>query len=71
MDEELAREALRQFIVDLEDDTVTRWRCSVPTFAKVELDGDVVIDCDVYFYDQAGSEPVSTDGLLLRLTPEA
>jgi UDP-2,3-diacylglucosamine pyrophosphatase LpxH len=69
-DEAAARIALRDFVTDLEGDTVERWQRAVPTFAKVELDGDVVTSSDVYFADEGGSARVTTAGLLQRLTRE-
>ena len=69
-DEGAARAALREFIADLESDTVDRWRRSAPTFVKIELDGDTVISADVYFSDQDSTEAVTTQGLLDRLGRE-
>ena len=66
--EDVARKSLREFVTDLERDTVERWRRSVPTFAKVELeDVSQVVSNDVYFADEHGSEHVTTEGLVQRL----
>jgi UDP-2,3-diacylglucosamine pyrophosphatase LpxH len=69
-DEEAARLALREFVTDLESDTVERWRRAAPTFARIELDGTVVVSSDVYFADEGGSKRVTTEGLLQRLARE-
>jgi hypothetical protein len=69
-DSESARLALDGFVADLERDEVSRWRRAAPTYALVELDGDVVVKADVYFQDEKGSEPITTRGLLARLDGE-
>jgi len=67
-DEKTGREALREFVTDLERDTVERWRRPVPTFARVELkDESEVLSGDVYFADGQSGEPVTTAGLKRRL----
>jgi hypothetical protein len=71
LNEDSARAALYQFLADLESDNVARWRRAVPTFVEIELNDNVVVGCDAYFFDEAGKEPISTDGLRRRLTLEA
>jgi UDP-2,3-diacylglucosamine pyrophosphatase LpxH len=69
-DENAARLALRDFVTDLESDTVERWRRAAPTFAKIELDEGVVVSSDVDFADEGGGTPVTTQELLQRLARE-
>jgi UDP-2,3-diacylglucosamine pyrophosphatase LpxH len=69
--EDEAWESLEEFLAEIQSNSVARWRCAAPTFAKVELDNDVVANCDVYFFDETTVEPVSTNGLLRRLTRSA
>ncbi len=69
-DTDAARKSLDQFVADLERDEVAKWRRSVPTYALIELDGERVEKADVYFQDQNGSEPVTTEGFLQRLDAE-
>jgi hypothetical protein len=38
----------------------------VPTFARIEVDGDDLVSADVYFADDP-EESLTTDGLLERL----
>jgi hypothetical protein len=66
-DRNTARSALGAFVDDLAANRLERWRRSVPTFARIELDGDVVTSADVYFAD-APNEPVTTEGLKRRLS---
>jgi UDP-2,3-diacylglucosamine pyrophosphatase LpxH len=66
-DRNTARSALGAFVDDLAANRLDRWRRSVPTFARIELDGDVVTSADVYFAD-APNEPVTTEGLKRRLS---
>ncbi|MEX3846241.1 hypothetical protein [Paraburkholderia sp. BR10882] len=66
-DESHALNALTRFIADLESGALDDWRRAVPTYAKIEIDGETLIDADVYFADGAGAERVSTDALLQRL----
>lgn len=65
-----AREALTAFVSDLESNSLERWRRSVPTYAKIEMDHATVLNADVYFADGDMSERVTTAGLMLRLSGE-
>ena len=69
-DEDAARaeEILNQFVDDLEQDDVARWRRSVPTYAKITLDGDTIKDANVYFADTGIA--VTDDEFARRLQPE-
>ena len=46
-----AREQLSIFMDDMEHNNLTEWRVQIPTFARIDLDSDRVIACDVYFFD--------------------
>lgn len=59
------RGALKAFVDDLERSQLERWRRPVPTYARIELDGDAVLQADVHFADNA--EAVTTEGLMQRL----
>lgn len=65
-DEDAAsRDALRAFVDDLEQSRLDRWRRSVPTYARIELDGDAVLAADVHYCD--GDAAVTTETLWQRL----
>lgn len=66
-DDVKARTALSSFVSDLENNNLDKWRCSIPTFAKVEIEGNSVTCANVYFADGDCNEPVSTQRLLQRL----
>ena len=63
-----ANHVLKQFVDDLEKDEVIRWRRSLPTFAKIELDGDAVENADVHFADN--HESVTDQGIERRFESE-
>ena len=62
-DEAKAEQVLDEFVNDLEKDDVAGWRRSLPTYAKVELDGNAVAGADVYFAD---NDEVVTDDRIER-----
>lgn len=62
-DEAKAEQVLDEFVNDLERDNVAKWRRSLPTYAKVELDGNAVAGADVYFAD---NDEVVTDDQIER-----
>lgn len=66
-DETRARSVLSSFVSDLESNDLDKWRCSVPTFAKVEMTDGSVTAAAVYFADGDWNEPVDTRRLLQRL----
>jgi UDP-2,3-diacylglucosamine pyrophosphatase LpxH len=66
-EEDRAREALTSFVADLESNSLERWRRGMPTYAKIEIEGNAVQDADVYFADGDGSERVTTAGVTQRL----
>jgi len=66
-----AKVVLDQFLNDLESDTIASWRCAVPTFAKIEVDGHDVGSADVYFADGGAGARVTQQDLEKRLAPEA
>lgn len=61
---------LDEFVADLEKDDVRRWRRPAPTFAELVIDNQVLVRADLRFYDPAGSESVTTQGLIRRLSAE-
>jgi hypothetical protein len=63
------RAALTTFVDDLERNQLERWRRSVPTYARIELDGDTVLQADVHFAD--GDVAVTTEDLMRRLAAGA
>jgi UDP-2,3-diacylglucosamine pyrophosphatase LpxH len=66
-DEVHAKEAMESFVDDLETSTLGRWRRSVPTYAKIEIDGDDVVNADVYFADGDGTKAIESRELWRRL----
>ena len=66
-----AKAVVTQFLNDLEADTIARWRCPVPTFAKIEVDGVRVQSADVYFAEGANATAVTQKEFDSRLEPEA
>ena len=67
-DEARARKDLEAFVADLEGNALDRWRRSVPTFAKIEVDDNALRSADVFFADGDASERLTTAGLMRRLT---
>ena len=65
-DEDKARPALTAFVADLEGNSLDRWRRSVPTYAKIDVDDNKVQSADVFFADDA-NERVTTAALMKRL----
>ncbi len=63
--EAVARAALKDFVDDLEHNRLERWRRSVPTYARIDLDGGIVTGADLYFGDD--DERVTADALKRRL----
>jgi hypothetical protein len=66
-DEDQARKELAAFVADLESNALEKWRRGVPTYARVEIDGNAVRSADVFFSDGDGSERVTTAALMQRL----
>jgi UDP-2,3-diacylglucosamine pyrophosphatase LpxH len=60
-----ARDALTAFVADLENNSLESWRRSVPTYAKIDLQGNEVQSADIYFADD--DERVTTAALMQRL----
>ena len=65
---DLAKKTLDSFVNDLEADEVKQWRCSVPTYAKILLDGDELIESDTNVFFADSNEVVSDEGLAKRLS---
>jgi len=68
-DEAIGRDALERFVDDLERSKLDRWRRAVPTYARIDLDGDAVLAADVHF--AADDAPISTEGLMRHLSAES
>jgi hypothetical protein len=66
-DDHVSSATLDEFIADLEKDDVARWRRPAPTFAQIELEGQVLLSADLRFADLGASESVTTAGFLKRL----
>jgi UDP-2,3-diacylglucosamine pyrophosphatase LpxH len=64
-DEPQSRRDLQSFVADLERNELERWRRGVPTFARIELEGETVTQADIYFADD--NERVTTETLAKRL----
>ena len=69
--EDQARKELAAFVADLESNKLEKWRRGVPTYARIEIDGDAVQSADVCFADGDGGERVTTAALLQRLAGAA
>jgi UDP-2,3-diacylglucosamine pyrophosphatase LpxH len=65
-DQNASRSDLQSFVADLERNELGRWRRSLPTFAKVELEDEAVMSADLHFADDG--ERVTTEALARRLT---
>jgi hypothetical protein len=66
-DESQARGRMQAFVDDLEGNALDAWRRGVPTYARIDVDGDAVAGADVYFADGDGHEALTTAGLMRRL----
>lgn len=65
-DGDAARAALNAFVDDLDKGALDKWRRSLPTYARIELDDDSeVTHADVHF--ASDGEPISTEGVWQRL----
>lgn len=54
--------ALLQFVTDLENNRLDRWRRPAPTFARIEMESTRLLDADVLKYSGSGrSEPVPVE----------
>ena len=66
-DEEKARRQLEAFLDDLKHRRLDAWRCQLPTFARIDLNGNELIDANVYFYDGGGNTRSVPGGRLSAL----
>jgi hypothetical protein len=65
--EDIARAALKAFLADIKANRIDKYRCQVPTFAEIDVDGKVATG-RVQFYDGNGHvEELSTKGMWSRL----
>ena len=64
--EDRARVQLKRFLSDLQSRKLEGWRRQVPTFARVEYDGNDYLGADVYLFDGTRALPVP-DGRLTLL----
>ncbi|HEV7915030.1 MAG TPA: hypothetical protein VGP22_14780, partial [Albitalea sp.] len=67
-DEAAARRQLEAFVDDLDHARLDGWRCQMPTFARIDLDGDSVGACDVFVFDGAGKVSALPRGPLTLLS---
>ncbi len=58
----------RQFCADLDGASLARWRRTLPTYARVELEDDALMSADILFGDD--DTRVTTDGVWKRLASE-
>jgi UDP-2,3-diacylglucosamine pyrophosphatase LpxH len=65
-----AQSELRAFLDDLSNNDLERWKTILPTYAKLELDGDTVIEEDVFVYQEDGTSARLTEGRLELLPVE-
>jgi UDP-2,3-diacylglucosamine pyrophosphatase LpxH len=66
-DEGRGRAVFRDFAGDLGSGSVAQWRRALPTFARIDLDGDQVLGADIYL--ARDDEPLTTVKILQRLAP--
>jgi UDP-2,3-diacylglucosamine pyrophosphatase LpxH len=64
-DERAGRQMFRDFVGDLGTMEVHKWRRTIPTYARIEMDGTEVNTADLLFADNAA--PVTTDAVFDRL----
>lgn len=62
-----AQRQLDEFLSNLERGELDRWRCLVPTFARVDMDSGRVISADLYLFDGAHNISRLPDGRLPRV----
>ncbi len=67
-DDAAALAQLREFVADLGANRLEAWRCQMPTFARIELDGGTVSSKDVYVYGPADEVSRLPEGPLTLLT---
>lgn len=61
-DEDSARQQVDVFVEDLMTGKTAKWRCQVPTFAKIEFEGDEIITADIHVFESASSTPPLISG---------
>lgn len=59
---------LREFVADLGANRLEAWRCQMPTFARIDLDGATVTGKVVFVYGPAGEVSRLPEGPLTLLT---
>lgn len=64
-DEESGRRMFRDFAGDLGANSLTKWRRAVPTYARIEIEGNTVVEAGLHFGDS--DMPVTTEALMARL----
>lgn len=67
-DDAAALVQLREFVADLGANRLEAWRCQMPTFARIELDGATVTSKDVFVYGPDGEASPLPQGPLTLLT---
>jgi len=59
-----AKAQLDSFIEDIKSNQLTEWRRTIPTFARLDIERDRVMEGDVYFFNMDGSATRVEDGQL-------
>lgn len=65
-DEAGGKALFRRFAADLGANSLAKWRRSIPTYARIVIDGAALDSADLLFADSG--TPVTSDALLQRLT---
>ena len=65
--QEQARGQLERFSQDLEDNRTDRYREQIPTFARIDLEGQELKSADVYLFSEPGGAAPVPDGQLASL----
>jgi UDP-2,3-diacylglucosamine pyrophosphatase LpxH len=66
-DEPAALAQLREFVHDLKESRLDAWRCQLPTFARIDIDGDTVTAKDVFVFEGPGKISRLPEGPLTLL----
>lgn len=67
-DDAAALAQLRDFVADLGAGRLEAWRCQMPTFARVDLDGTAITGKDIFVYEPTGAVSRLPEGPLTLLT---
>jgi UDP-2,3-diacylglucosamine pyrophosphatase LpxH len=61
------KQQLVTFVEDLKANRLENWRCQIPSFARIELDGEGVESADIYQFGINGQETKIPDGRISQL----